>query len=93
MINLWTEMYRGMGFSAVVIGFIFMLGVTLVILGGIGWSILALLKSDDPDGEVTDDDGEPDGGDLDPYDAGYASHDGAHADAHRVGRHLRKGPQ
>lgn len=93
MINLWTEMYRGMGFAAVVVGFLFMLGVTLVILGGIGWSILALLKSDDPDGEVTDDDGDEGGGDLDPYDACYASPDGAHADAHRVGRHLRKGPQ
>ena len=86
MINLWTEMYRGMGFAAVAIGFLFFLGVVLLLLGGIGWSILALMKNDEPDREVTDNAGE-----QDPYDAGYPTADGAHANAHRVGRHVRKG--
>ena len=79
-------MYRGMGYAAVVIGFLLMLAMTLLILGGIGWSLLTLLKTDNPDGEVTGDAGE-----TDPYDAGWASPDGPHADAQRVGRHVRKG--
>ena len=84
--NIWTEMYRGMGYAAVVVGFVMMLGICLAALYGVWYAVLALLKSDDPDGEVTGD-----GGETDPYDAGWASPDGPHANAGRVGRHVKKG--
>ena len=45
--NIWMEMYRGMGAAAVVIGFLLMLGFTLLVIGVIGYVVMAIVGADD----------------------------------------------
>ena len=87
MMTIWEHMYNGMGAAAWVCGFLILLGGCLILIGVVGCAVLTLLKSDDPDGEEANGDGER----VDPFDAGYPTADGAHANARRVGRHVGKG--
>lgn len=59
--SIWEMMYSGMGVAGWVIGFLMALGVALVVLGGIGYGVLALLRSDDggKGGEADDGSGHP----------------------------------
>ena len=49
--NIWMEMYRGMGYAAVVIGFLLMLGFTLLVIGVIGYVVMAIVGADDEEEE------------------------------------------
>lgn len=81
MTSLWEHMYSGMGAAAWAWGFMVILGIGLLVLGTVGYLVLALLKSDEPEGE----EGKDDDGDADPFDLP--------PDAPRMGKHLRKGAQ
>ena len=80
MTSIWQHMYNGMGAGAWLCGLMFFLGVALLLIGLMCYAVLALLKSDNPDGEEAAGDGGAE--DLDPYDI-----PGATAP---VGRHVRK---
>lgn len=80
MISIWQHMYQGMGAAAWLCGFLFLLGLALVLIGGVGYAVLALLRSDTDGEEAGSDAGDED---ADPYDI-----PGAVAP---VGKHLRKG--